>query len=150
MNKLAKMIVDKYNTVVRMTEETGIPGSTIYSMIRDGINTATVSNALKIAKALDTTIEELAESDKEYPKLTKYEKETLERMRDVEYSWIARNGYGYINIFFYEPSKTGDYWVNGSNSLTMDIYDKDFDFIKWTDEEPWNIKELLENCEVEK
>ena len=30
----------------------------------------------------------------------------------------------------------------------MNMFDIKFDFIKWEDEEPTNIKELLENCEV--
>ena len=37
---------------------------------------------------------------------------------------------------------------DGARFYLIDCLD-DFDFVKWEDEEPWNIKELIENCEVE-
>ena len=95
-----------------------------------------------------TLIWKRKEKYKNYPKLTRYEFNTLQRFKDQEYLWIARSTFGSIMVFSNKPKKVNNYWYN-VNTWSSDIFDSDFQFIKEEDKEPWSIKELLENCEVE-
>ena len=98
-------------------------------------------------------MEWLFEEHKEYPKLTRYEKETLERMNNSNYSLFARNLDG--GIFACEDGmiRMAKNWEDRGNRETSHetshVFVSDFSFAKWTDKEPWNIQDLLENCEVE-
>ena len=98
-----------------------------------------------------TTIWECAK--KEYPILTKYQYELLKKLNG-DFNWVARSEIGELhlysgNIMPYRRRGWG-FWEHedGAKFFLFDCLD-DFDFVKWEDEEPWNIKELIENCEVE-
>ena len=91
---------------------------------------------------------------KEYPKVTEYQYIILKQLIK-EYNWCARDKSDALYFFSgnHKPEKQrqfGERWqpVDGIKYYLSECLD-DFDFIKWTDEEPWNIQELLENCEVE-
>lgn len=91
---------------------------------------------------------------KEYPILTKYQFELLKRLNN-DFNWIARNEIGELflysgNVIPYKSQGSG-YWQydDGTRFSLFDCLD-DFDFVKREDKQPWNIKELLDNCEVEK
>ena len=92
-------------------------------------------------------------TEKEYPILTKYQYELLKKLNE-DFTWVARNDIGELhlysgNIMPYKKRGWG-FWEHedGARFYLFDCLD-DFDFVKWEDEEPWNIKELIENCEVE-
>ena len=78
-------------------------------------------------------------------KMTKTEYTILKNINS-DYSFIARDKNGTLNIYLYEPEKDRSEWVGGYSYLSM--YNHLFEFIQWQDGEPYNIKELLENCEV--
>lgn len=84
-----------------------------------------------------------------YPKLTRLQYELLKKYSE-RYEWIVRD----IDLRAYltkgKPHKDQNVWkCIGSSWLCLEKILDDFDFVKWEDTEPWNIKELLENCEVE-
>lgn len=83
---------------------------------------------------------------------TKYFLESL----NEKYKWIAKDKNNSAWCYENKPEKcTQDenkrWTVYGRGNITgfRDVLKKElFDFLSWEDEEPTNIKELLENCEV--
>ena len=69
------------------------------------------------------------------------------RNLDKRWKWIARD-LSCSKLYIYEekPIKDDGYWKNRLEQkwLLFSIFDHLFQFIKWTDNEPYNIKELLE------
>ncbi len=83
---------------------------------------------------------------------TKYFLESLNN----KYKWIAKEEKGTVWCYKFKPEKyTQDknkrWTVYGRGNIAgfRDVFKKElFDFLFWEDEEPTNIKELLETCEV--
>lgn len=84
-------------------------------------------------------------------KISKATKTVLESLDD-KYKWIAKDEAGELMIYEAKPHKKGHVWsieADSNSSYIDDIFKKElFNFLSWKDEEPTNIKELLENCEV--
>lgn len=86
------------------------------------------------------------------PLATKY---FLESLSD-KYEWITKDEDGAVWCYKFKPEKyTQDknkrWTVYGRGNIAgfRDAFKKEiFDFLSWEDEEPTNIKELLETCEV--
>lgn len=79
-------------------------------------------------------------------KLSKTEYHILKGLED-KWKYIARNKKNGIKIHTTEPYKE-DYIGSWSSYDRMDLpYEQLFKFIKWEDEEPYSIEELLK-CEV--
>ena len=89
----------------------------------------------------------------EPPKLTKRERAFCEMVGNKV---IARDEDGVLNLFWdtvdiykYKPCEGDGRWMKRtphSNHITID--NKAFSFIKWSDEKPWSIEDLLK-LEVE-
>lgn len=67
--------------------------------------------------------------------------------------YIARDEDGNLFAFCLKPEKNVDFWdcdikKNATYAHDLTVFNKLFDFIKWEDEEPTLIEEVLENCEV--
>ena len=92
-------------------------------------------------------LEVLLAEHKEKIKLTKNEKAILESI-DNFYKWIARDDDGYLYVYEKKPCKDSCGWENPFYYKNFILFNHLFQFIKWTDDEPYNIQELLENCEV--
>lgn len=84
----------------------------------------------------------------EHPKLTKRERKFCELFEGKDV-WVARDRSGSLYLYDKKPYKEcNEYWCANIRGNTMDsivftIAELDFSFIKWADEEPWNIEELL-------
>ena len=91
-------------------------------------------------------LEVLLAEHKDKIKLTKNEKTILENI-DKKYKWIARDDNGCLYVYAIKPYKEKCIWAPGG-FINFCIFNHLFKFIKWTDDEPYNIQELLENCEV--
>ena len=86
---------------------------------------------------------------KEYPLITAFQHELLVRMIN-EYGWLARDKDGYLCAYENKPHRVVSRWGDdlcGSYIVIPTILD-DFNFIKWEDESPVDVQELLDNCEV--
>lgn len=61
------------------------------------------------------------------------------------YKYIARDGSGNLFLYKEKPNKHkhGKFWNEYEKALELDCFDSLFQFIKWEDEEPYNIKELI-------
>lgn len=81
---------------------------------------------------------------KEKSLLTEDERAILRNL-DKEWKWIARDEDGNLHIFSKKPEKEVDEWdVFGiMNYAIFYMFNDIFQFIKWEDDEPYNIEELL-------
>ena len=88
----------------------------------------------------DYTCKELLWERKEKPQLTEDEKVILKNI-PKKYKYIARDKSGLIFLFSKKPSKCDYSWI-GYNDIAFP-YDHLFQFIKWEDDEPYSIEDLL-------
>ena len=77
-------------------------------------------------------------------KLTEDEKVILRNI-DKRYRWIARDGDGNLFIYVNKPIKRESSWVSEMvfNWCSIWVFNHLFTFIKWEDEEPYLIEDLL-------
>ena len=88
----------------------------------------------------------LLEEYKEPIKLTKFEYEYLKVAKKEGFNFIARDKSNRLYGFEKQPTKGNATW--GSRGDYVGMFKSTFSFVKWEDEEPYNIDEILSNCEV--
>lgn len=68
---------------------------------------------------------------------------------NTRYMYIARDRNRRLCLYDEEPtkSKTNDWWI-GKEEMPIEPFNKLYRFITWEDEEPYAIKDILDNCEV--
>ena len=107
----------------------------------ENLNIIDCDNGLDIMKVYeDYTCKELIWERKEKPQPTEDEKVILRNL-PKEYKWIARDLSGMVYIFIERPEKGQAIWY-GCGQPMIPFYHL-FQFIKWEDEEPYLIEELL-------
>lgn len=91
----------------------------------------------------------LFSDDKEPIKLTQFEFDFFNNV-DPEYKWIVRDEDGGLCLYEDKPQKGNGVWFRMEYDIFSLMYCLNhlFTFVKWEDEEPTNIKELLATCEV--
>ena len=89
----------------------------------------------------DCKLDWLKAEYKEEIKLSDVERVILENT-DKEYKWIARDDGGNMHVFKFKPTKLKNYW-HTSSSYSLCAFNHLFQFIQWSDTEPYNIEELL-------
>lgn len=99
------------------------------------------------SKCLKLSLVDLLEEYKEPIKLTAFEYKYLKIAKKSEYNFIARDGDGRLFLYKNKPFKSLDEWIVASKDCCR-ILDSLFKFVKLEDEEPWNIDNILANCEV--
>ena len=87
----------------------------------------------------DYTLTELLWERKDEPKLTEDEKAILRNLPQY-YKWIARDGNGVVCLYPDKPHKSKTIWDSYGALFPFHHL---FQFIKWEDEEPYSIEELL-------
>ena len=97
-----------------------------------------------IQNLLNWLYEEYEKPKFEIPLATKAILENL----DGRCRWIAKDENGIVFVYANKPEKHNIGW-EGNSMLCLNTFNSElFSFLSWEDEEPTNIKELLENCEV--
>ena len=98
------------------------------------------------SKCLRLSLLELLEEYKEPIKLTRFEYEYLKVAKENEYNFIARDKNNNLYLYSNKPWKGELVWncIDGNTP----VFAKLFKFVKWEDEEPYNIDKILSNCEV--
>lgn len=77
----------------------------------------------------------------ELPKLTKRERAFCEA---VQAGWITRDKNGRIHWRDNEPEKTEGCWYGKTIAIPLNVLIRDcFSFVKWEDEKPWSVEDLL-------
>ena len=88
---------------------------------------------------------------KEPPRLTNDEIAILRNI-DKKYKWIARDKNGILYIYDSVPEKRGNYkWSRDTLHVdilsNLSLFSHMFNFIKWTDDEPYVIVDLLDSMQ---
>lgn len=87
---------------------------------------------------------------KERVKPTKLEHDVLKHCLNEGWNYIVRDKNGCLNAYTSEPKKLEDFnvWHSYSKFVSLNLFKNLFTFIKWEDENPRMIKDILDNCEV--
>lgn len=132
------------NSIVSLLNFNGEEGPDISQYKKDLTfinNTYPELDIMKVYK--DFTFKELLWERKEPIKLTDDEKVILRNI-DKKYRWIARDNDGMLFVFPVKPIKIECIWNSAEGYLTsLYIFNHLFQFIKWEDEEPYLIEDLL-------
>ena len=105
-------------------------------------------SSFTFSECLRLSLMELLEEYKEPIKLTRFEYEYLKVAKENEYNFIARDINNRLYGFEKQPEKRDSMWNSCGDYVGM--FKSTFSFVKWEDEEPWNIDAILGNCEVMK
>ena len=93
----------------------------------------------------DYTLTELLWERKEKPKLNEDEKAILKVLLNEKYKWIARDKNDWLYVYASKPKKGITIWENTGSPMMPFVHL--FNFIKWEDEEPYSIEDLLKGEE---
>ena len=93
----------------------------------------------------DYTCKELLWERKETPKLNEDEKAILKVLLNEKYKWIARDKNDWLYVYASKPKKGITIWENTGSPMMPFVHL--FNFIKWEDEEPYSIEDLLKGEE---
>jgi len=108
-------------------------------------NNCSRKNTTSCRQCLKLSLMELLEEYKEPIKLTQFEYEYLKFAKAVEYNFIARDEDGRLFLYSIKPWKAENYW--DYEDRTTPVFAELFKFVKWENESPMLIEELLK-CEV--
>ena len=103
---------------------------------------------MECSECLRLSLLDLLEEYKKPVKLTKFEYEYLKVAKENEYNFITRDKNGTLGIYNIAPHKTDTLWCTASAKWNKVNFNNLFNFVKWQDEEPYSIDEILSNCEV--
>lgn len=82
-------------------------------------------------------------------KLTRFEQDILKYILEkTQYRFIVREKSDNIYIYKRKPKKGIGAWDSSTGMLNLNVFINLFPFIKWEDEEPTSIQDVLDNCEV--
>lgn len=98
------------------------------------------------SECLRLSLLNLLEEYKKPVKLSKFEYEYLKVAKKEGFNFIARDKSNRLYGFEKQPTKGNATW--GSRGDYVGMFKSTFSFVKWEDEEPYNIDEILANCEV--
>lgn len=101
---------------------------------------------LVCSECLRLSLMDLLEEYKEPVKLTRFEYEYLKVAKENECNFMARDKNNNLYLYSNKPWKDEIYWYY-EDRITL-VFVELFKFVKWEDEEPWNIDNILANCEV--
>ena len=90
----------------------------------------------------DYTCKELLWERKEKPQLTEDEKVILRNI-PKQYEWIARDAGDSLCVYTKRPIKQMSVWSTDGWMSPMTLFHNLFQFIKWEDDEPYLIEDLL-------
>lgn len=100
---------------------------------------------LRCEECLKVSFIDLLEEYKEPVKLTKFEYEYLKFAKENEYNFIARDKNNNLYLYSNKPWKAENDW--DYEDRTTPVFAELFKFVKWENESPMLIEELLK-CEV--
>ena len=105
-----------------------------------------ICGVVTCSECLRLSLMNLLEEYKEPIKLTRFKYEYLKVAKKEGFNFIARDKSNRLYGFEKQPTKDNATW--GSRGDYVGMFKSTFSFVKWEDEEPWNIDNILANCEV--
>ena len=109
-------------------------------------NNCSRKNTTSCRQCLKLSLIDLLEEYKEPIKLTKFEYEYLKVAKKEGFNFIARDEDNRLYGTSEKPEKFNSTWFSSCDYVGM--FKSTFNFVKWEDEELYNIDEILSNCEV--
>lgn len=109
-------------------------------------NNCSRKNTTSCSQCLKLSLMDLLEEYKEPFKLTKFEYEYLKVAKKEGFNFIARDEDNMLYGFIKQPKKHNSYWHNSDKFIK--IFKSMFNFVKWEDQYPWDIDEILNNCTI--
>ncbi len=97
-------------------------------------------------ECLKVSFIDLLEEYKKPVKLTKFEYEYLKVAKKEGVNFIARDKINVLYGFEKRPKKRDLMWGSGGDCVRL--FESILKFVQWENEEPWNIDNILANCEV--
>ena len=139
-------ILDKYensyNDYQTLIEELSDEGFKVL-FVDDNKN---ICRVVTCSECVRLSLMNLLEEYKEPVKLTKFEYEYLKVAKKEGFNFIARDEDNRLYGTSEKPEKFNSTWFSSCDYVGM--FKSTFSFVKWEDEEPYNIDEILSNCEV--
>lgn len=105
-----------------------------------------ICGVVTCSECLRLSLMNLLEEYKEPIKLTRFEYEYLKVAKENGYNFIARDNDGCVFLYRNIPWKDELSW--DYSGKFMIVFEELFKFVKWADEEPYLIDEILANCEA--
>ena len=105
-----------------------------------------ICGVVTCSECLRLSLMGLLEEYKEPIKLSKFEYEYLKVAKKEGFNFIARDKSNTLYGFEKQPTKRDLMWGSGGDCVRM--FESIFKFVQWENEEPWNIDNILANCEV--
>ena len=105
-----------------------------------------ICGVVTCSECLRLSLMGLLEEYKEPIKLSKFEYEYLKVAKKEGFNFIARDKTNVLYGFEDQPKKCDLMWGSGGDCVRM--FESIFKFVQWENEEPWNIDNILANCEV--
>ena len=141
-NELVEVFNDAKQTIINSLKNYKCDSDSDYDV---GYNTA-IEHAIAVIEDMNVPL--IFEVEKPQFLLTRLEYELL-KYWCKRYDYIARDKDRALYTYRYKPSKNEDVWsIEYEYARRQKGFDDLFHFISWTDKEPMNIEELLNNCEV--
>ena len=109
-------------------------------------NNCSRKNTTSCRQCLKLSLMDLLEEYKEPFKLIKFEYEYLKVAKKEGFNFIARDEDNMLYGFIKQPKKHNSYWHNSDKFIK--IFKSMFNFVKWEDQYPWDIDEILNNCAI--
>ena len=81
-------------------------------------------------------------------KLTRLEYEILKWLIDKDYKYIARDSNCKLIVCYKKPSKGRYCWEEINGLRLLSGFEELFQFIKWSDEKPTFMQNILDSCEA--
>ena len=67
---------------------------------------------------------------------------------NTKYMYIARDKCGFLGVYRSEPDRLNTSWCCCNSTGHLNVFTKLFQFVKWEDEDPYSINDILNNCRV--
>lgn len=142
-NGLKFLFLDRHKSLVELT---GV-GCTDIDYYDENLTRSSRQESYDIMKVYkDYTLTELLWERKETPKLTEDEKVILRNVNKT-FKWITRDADDTLSFHCVKPHKEAYFWSSLGANYVSDLFPNLFQFIKWEDDEPYSIEELLKGEE---
>lgn len=83
----------------------------------------------------------------EYIEVSEFEYNILKYLADnTKYIYIARDKSGFLGVYTSKPDKLNNSWGCYNRTGNLNLFTELFQFVQWSDEKPYTIKDILDNC----
>lgn len=83
----------------------------------------------------------------EHIDVSEFEYNILKYLADnTKYMYIARDKSGFLGVYPSKPDKLNNSWGCYNRTGNLNVFNELFQFVQWSDEKSYTIKDILDNC----